>query len=636
MEERSGTTTYFTKHLFRAGLQCPTKLFYKAGGYPEDRSALPFLRHAGYNRQLLKSLIRSIYPGGKYVDGNSVDESAARTKEYFKASEIVLFDAVFTCRRMTAKLPLVVKDGRRLTVFQVETKAFSSRKHRLMDHEGGIHAKWREYLLGFAYQLYLLKKAYPVFRLDPRLVLPDKSGYAQTDRLPALLRSFEVTGTVSPEVPEANQQLLAKLDVSEPVRRIWEAPDFADEYLPKPSFSQSVEYLRKIYLRQHKVDPQVGYKCRNCEFHIGEAQKSEGARSGFEACWEPEQPVEAGTDPDHVFKLIGPGTRQLMDREIFYQRDIDNGEIPSARSIAEGEGRITETMRRALQIHKASSGEVPGEIMRAPLRKELRRWAYPLHFLDFEAGNYAVPVRRGRPPYHLVVFQFSCHTLREDGRWQHHQWMDSPDSGYPNYALIRRLREVPDIGKGTIVQYSNFERHALKVIRRELQDEAEMVPDSPRLVSWIEDMIRRNDSNHPPGPYLADLSRLVKNFYYNSEMESSLSIKDVLQSVMRRSDYLAQMYSKAYSSENFENIVWWQPDSSGKPKNPYAILQDSGEGAVRRGAEAMNIYGKLIAGNMSKKEKSAYRKSLLRYCELDTLAMLMIYQHWKQMMNRLY
>lgn len=636
MAEGSGTTPYFTKHLFRAGLQCPTKLFYKARGYPEDRSALPFLRHAGYNKELLQSLARSIYPGGKHVNGNSIEDSAARTREYFDANEVVLFDAVFTYRQMMAKLPLVVKNGRRLTVYQVQTKAFSSRKHQLVDHKGNIPKKWRKYLLGFAYQLYILKKSYPGCSVLPLLVLPDKSGCAQTDGLPALLEPFANPGTTPPAVPEANQQLLAKLDASEPVRRIWDDPGFAEEHLPKPTFSQSLEYLREIYLREQKVGPDVGYKCRNCEFHIGETQQSEGARSGFEECWGPKEPGEAGEDPDHVFKLMGPGNRQLMDREIFYQRDIDNGDIHSVTSIAGGEGRITETMRRALQIHKTASTEVPGEIMRAPLRKELRRWEYPLHFLDFEAGNYAVPVRGGRPPYHLVVFQFSCHTLWKDGGWQHHQWIDSPDNGYPNYELIRRLMEIPHINKGTIVQYSNFERNALKIIRRELRDEAEMIPDSPRLLQWIEEIIRRNDSNHPPSPYLADLSRLVKNFYYNSEMENSLSIKDVLQSVMTKSDYLAQTYSRPYNSENFDDIIWWQPDSSGKAKNPYTILQESGSEVVRRGTEAMYIYGKLIAGNMSKKEKSAHRKSLLRYCELDTLAMLMIYQHWKQTLNQLY
>lgn len=636
MEEGSGTTTYFTKHLFRAGLQCPTKLFYNARGYPEDRSALPFLRHAGYNKQLLKSLTRSIYPAGKYVDGDSIEESAARTGQYLNAPEIVIFDAIFTYRQMMAKLPLVVKDGQRLTVFEVQTKAFSSRKHQLLDPKGDIPSKWRKYLLGFAYQLYILKKAYPGCSVLPLLVLPNKSGYAQTDGLPALLKPFETPGATPPEVPGANQQLLAKLDVREPVRRMWEDPGFAEEYLPKPSFSQSVEYLREIYLQEQKVDPEVGYKCRNCEFYIGQAQQSEGAKSGFEECWEPKRPREAGDDPDHVFKLMGPGTRQLMEREIFYQRNIDNGDIHSVTSITEGEGRITETMRRALQIHKTTSTEVPTEIMRVPLRKELRRWDYPLHFLDFEAGNYAVPVRAGRPPYHLVVFQFSCHTLRKDGDWQHHQWIDSPDNGYPNYELIRRLMDIPDISNGTIVQYSNFERNALKIIRRELRDEAEMVPDSLRLLQWIEDIIGRNDSNHPPSPYLADLSRLVKNFYYNSEMENSLSIKDVLQSVMTRSDYLAQTYSQPYNSENFEDIIWWQSGSSGKAKNPYTILQESGSDAVRRGTEAMCIYGKLITGNMSKKEKSAHRESLLRYCELDTLAMVMIYQHWKQTSNQLY
>src|SRR5699024_8780588 len=141
---------------------------------------------------------------------------------------------------------------------------------------------------------------------------------------------------------------------------------------------------------------------------------------------------------------------------------------------------------------------------------------YPIHFLDFEAGNYAIPLRAGRHPYHLIIFQFSCHTLYHDGGCQHHQWVDMLNSDYPSYELVRRLMKVPDINEGTILQYCNFERYALKTIRNELKEESAMVPDSKWLIQWLESLLNRNDSTQPQPPYMVDLNRQVSRFYYNS------------------------------------------------------------------------------------------------------------------------
>ena len=633
MAQKVQKATYFTKHLFKTGLKCLTKLYYKSQDYPEDQESQPFIEHAIYNKKLLKSLARSIYSDGQFVRGNSIDEAAVLTRDLLSEENIILFDAVFAYQQMMAKLPIVIKRGRQLTAIHVQTKAFSSRKHRLWNHKGEIHSRWKRYLLDFSYQLFLLKQQYPDFSVLPLLILPDKSGYAQTNGLPAMLKPFDRYHVAS-KVPASNQQLLVKLDVSKPISEIHHSTDFAEKNLPSSTFEESLQYLRNIYLQQKKVEPELGNKCKNCEFRISDRQKKEFGNSGFDECWE-DQKQTANGQARHVFNLIGPGTQKLVEEAVFYQQNVDDSNLPSVGEIVQRNGKISEKMRQSLQVHQSKGTEVPAEIMRPPLCKELRRWRYPLHFLDFEAGNYAVPIRRGRPPYHLIVFQFSCHTLHQDGSWKHHQWIDDFSSEYPNYELVRRLMKVPNINDGTIVQYSNFERNALKIIRRELQEEAEVIPDSKWLIQWIEEIIQRNDSSHSQPPYVADMSRQVRHFYYNKEMGSSLSIKDVLQSVMNQSAYLKEKYSQPYSSSNFDDIIWWQSEN-GKAQSPYDILQKSGNSTVGRGTEAMVLYGKLIADNMTKKEQDARRASLLRYCELDTLAMLMIYQHWKHKMNELY
>jgi hypothetical protein len=105
---------------------------------------------------------------------------------------------------------------------------------------------------------------------------------------------------------------------------------------------------------------------------------------------------------------------------------------------------------------------------------------------------------------------------------------------------------------------------------------------------------------------------------------------------MTQSDFLKQKYSRPYSSHNFDEVTWWQSDQDNNARNPYDILAERSEMLVRRGTEAMVCYGKLLARDLSKSQREAYRRSLLRYCELDTLAMMMIYEHWKERLNQLY
>lgn len=52
------------------------------------------------------------------------------------------------------------------------------------------------------------------------------------------------------------------------------------------------------------------------------------------------------------------------------------------------------------------------------------------------------------------------------------------------------------------------------------------------------------------------------------------------------------------------------------------------------GGAAMMAYAKMQFSEMSEKEREFYRNALLKYCELDTLAMVMIYEGWKDYLDR--
>lgn len=605
---------YFTKHLFRTGVECPTKLFYKARNFPEHQQSVPFIRHAVFNKHLLITLAQTNYPSGKAIDGASISDKASLTSDYLQRDTAVIFNAVFTHQKMMARLPIVVKKGDELTVFHFQTKAFNTQKHRLINNQGKLYPKWRTYLLDFAYQMFNIKQNFDTLKLKPVLVLPEKRGVAHSNNLPMLLNTKS-------EIAPGNQELLVKIDVEKHISTIWNDASFAREYLPKPSFVESLQYFRDTYFELTKVSPQIGSKCKHCEFRLEEGHPQKSRSDGFNQCWK-------GSQNHHIFDLIGPGINKWMEQGVYAQEDIDDQDILPVDALVNAPGRFTEKMRQYLQIHKNKGSSVPEEIIRPALFQELDRWEYPLHFLDFEAGNYAIPVRKNRSPYHLVIFQFSCHTLHKDGSCVHHQWIDDFSNDYTNFELVRQLQMIPAITEGTIVQYSNFERHALKTIRKEVLDAHAEVSDAQNLIKWLDGIIQRGDSYHPKAPFMVDLSRIVKHFYYNRAMENSLSVKDVLRVVMQNSNYLKQHYSKPYSSRNFTDITWWQSDGEEGALNPYALLSNVEGENIQRGTEAMVVYGKLISQKLPLDEVKKFQDALLRYCELDTLAMVMIYQHW--------
>lgn len=56
-------------------------------------------------------------------------------------------------------------------------------------------------------------------------------------------------------------------------------------------------------------------------------------------------------------------------------------------------------------------------------------------------------------------------------------------------------------------------------------------------------------------------------------------------------------------------------------------------GSIAEGAVALTAYAKLQNEDMTEKERKEITSGLLKYCELDTLAMVMIYEHLKELVE---
>jgi len=164
---------------------------------------------------------------------------------------------------------------------------------------------------------------------------------------------------------------------------------------------------------------------------------------------------------------------------------------------------------------------------------------------------------------------------------------------------------------------------------------------------------------------MVDLCALSRRAYFAEGIKGSSSIKKVLPSVMRWSGVLRSLYSgevygavaaegqdvvakqAAIPSKNFKNFAWWVPSASDPsvPLEPYDLLRLEGEDllgeglmpgedpdvlAITEGGAAATAYARLQFEDVDEVERRMIREALLRYCELDTLAMVMIVQAWRE------
>jgi hypothetical protein len=148
---------------------------------------------------------------------------------------------------------------------------------------------------------------------------------------------------------------------------------------------------------------------------------------------------------------------------------------------------------------------------------------------------------------------------------------------------------------------------------------------------------------------MVDLCQVVKDNYYNPFMKGSNSIKSVLPAILGTSAYLHDKYAKTISeigltSLNFPSAHVWLSIPNGEVESPYDRLPKLFENwdafeqeelisemaDVSNGGAAMMAYAKLQYEDMTASEREELVKGLLKYCELDTLAMVMLYEELRE------
>jgi hypothetical protein len=314
-----------------------------------------------------------------------------------------------------------------------------------------------------------------------------------------------------------------------------------------------------------------------------------------------------------MLELFSIGTAKALDRSslvdwMVRQQKASLFEIPEDCLVkADGSvGPNAERQRR--QIEYTRRGEV---FVSSELRTKIEALRKPIYFIDFETSRLALPYHAGMHSYGLVTFQWSCHTVASLGeKPAHAEWLNGTDV-WPNRLFAESLRQT--IGdNGPVLTWSHFEATTLKQIIADLDRFGHVVPE---LVDWMTDVFETR---------IVDLHDWARRDYYNPGMRGRTSIKVVLDALWK---------SDALMRKQFEAWTGMVPHET---RDPYAslppveisgVLQD-----VHEGTGAMRAYQEMMYGadKNDPAKKDIWAGLLQRYCELDTLSMVLILEHWRR------
>ncbi len=213
------------------------------------------------------------------------------------------------------------------------------------------------------------------------------------------------------------------------------------------------------------------------------------------------------------------------------------------------------------------------------IKEVLDKITYPVYYLDFESYQEAIPEFDNTYPYMQLPFQYSLHIREEENsKLLHKEFLGDPKTD-PRRALAESL--VRDIPKNVCVLAYNmaFEKMIIKHL-------ASIYPDLSEHLLNIHDHIQ--DLIVP----------FRQRDYYVKEMYGSFSIKYVLPAL-------------------FPN----------DPSLDYHNLDK-----VHKGDEASNAFKAMRT--MNEEEVKDMRHCLLKYCELDTYAMVKIHDKLRSIIEK--
>ena len=648
-----------SKSRFKLGLECPNKLYFSNNKetYHNIKKEDPFLQALADGGFQVEEYSRLQYPNGILIeepkDRYDYQDLADKTTALLQQENVVIFEAAFYIDNLFIRTDILVKKGNLIELIEVKAKSINPHNdYNFVGKEGKLVSSWKPYLFDLAFQTHVAKLCLIDYNITPFLCLVDKSKVATVEGLNQFFRvkqkSEKRTG-VDVLVNDKNllgENLLYHEDLSQVVSKIH---DGTYKYYDNLNFHEAITLLTDVRIKNEYPNwPTRFSACKNCEFKKDDSVEGQIKKSGFEHCLKKQfNWRDSDFKKSNIFNIWDLKDPKLMEQGKLFKSQLTLEDIKHKETA----GKLSRTERQWLQIEKERENDFTEFVDVEGLKGEMNQWTFPLHFIDFETSTVPLPFHIGRRPYEQIAFQFSHHIYHKDGRIEHaNQYINTRSGEFPNFIFMQHLHDALVHDDGTIFRFSHHENTILNAIRDQLKASNYQFKDV--LIPFIESISKAKDKHPDPWPVpernMVDLCDVIKKYYYNPYSYGSNSIKKILPAVLKSSELIKNKYSKSISdinvsSLNFPSHHIWLKEVQGEIVSPYNALPPLYENlseeeiektiseleTISDGGAALTAYGKIQYTDMSESEKEDIAKGLFHYCELDTLAMVMIYEHLK-------
>lgn len=616
------TNIMLSKTDFKIASTCNKKLIYKKASFETMNDANEYMEMLAQGGHIISKYAQLTFPNAIEVKGDTIDEAVEETKRLIEQNEnITLFEATFLSNGKVVRTDILEKKENVLNIIEVKSKSYDS------DEEKNPKKKLEEYIEDVAYQTMVLKEAYPDFKIHSSLLLPDKAKRTTIEGLAGWFNvntmveeKFEMEELPAQNVIRFKKPLVEFKYEKDPDKKKYIEQLKADNLLTLIPLDEEVKALMQVIqnrsdlfldILQNGIKPEhfrINKECKECEFKLGEIKEE----NGYRECWGDLTDI----DP-HIFDLYYGGVlggnnylNELIEKGTVSFWDLDVDRFKNREGTLSSRG-----MRQKLQFENTKTNT---EWISPDLKVALNELKYPLHFIDFETYQGAIPHHKGMRPYEKVTFQWSCQTVTSiDSKPIHSEYLNS-DYDFPNFRFAEKLME--QIGtSGTPLMWSSFENTILRNILEQMEIYAYT---NEALKVWLTNIT--TDKNQGRVGRFVDLNDFTLKYYFHPEMKGKTSIKKVLPAIWNNNPYLQSFsWFNKYVSDTSTSL------------NPYDALAPiidelENEEVVKEGTGAMRVYHELMFGTLpeNKERRNQLRQLLLQYCELDTMAMVIIWKYW--------
>lgn len=208
------------------------------------------------------------------------------------------------------------------------------------------------------------------------------------------------------------------------------------------------------------------------------------------------------------------------------------------------------------------------------LKNELDKIAFPAYYLDFESVMTIYPLYNNIAPHSQILTQYSIHKCdKVDSITDHFEYIADHTQDCRK-IIAKNLVEI--LGTtGSIVTYSSFEKHIIE----------KLILICPELMEQLKAITNR----------IVDMEEILRLNYYDKRFHGRTSIKKVLPVMIPEMNY-----------------------------NELEI----GEGGV-----ALSAFAYMAMGLYDEEKVKETKKNLLKYCKLDTLALVKMHKFLDNVAN---